>query len=142
MAGIRQLERLKAEGFNIDISSERLSKDEFFKRCAKAYLVWSPEGVGWDCYRHYEVGAAGSVPLMQSPPSYGYAPFMDNENAIYYFLEGDHLAVRVRQALQNRARLVEMGRAARQHVLQWHTHLALSHYVIKETKRTLAESRA
>jgi hypothetical protein len=53
-------------------------------------------------------------------------------------VEGDHLAVRVRQALQNRARLVEMGRAARRHVLQWHTHLALSRYVIEETRRTLA----
>jgi hypothetical protein len=141
LTGIRQLERLKSEGFNIDIATERLPFDEFIQRCAQAYLVWSPEGLAWDCYRHYEAGAAGSVPLMQSPPSYCYAPFRDNENAIYYYLEGDHLAVRVRRALQNRARLVEMGQAARQHVLKWHTHLALSRYVIAETKRTLAESQ-
>jgi hypothetical protein len=138
LAGIRQLEQLKSEGYNVDIATERLSHDEFVQRCAQAYLVWSPEGFAWDCYRHYEVGAAGSVPLMQSPPSYCYAPFRDNENTIYYHVESDHLAVRVRQALQNRQRLVEMGRAARQHVLKWHTHGALSRYVIAEAKRTLA----
>ena len=139
-AGIRQLERLQAEGYAIDISREKLSHEEFLHRCAQARIVWSPEGFGWDCFRHYEIALVGSVPLMQSPPIQRYAPFMDEEHAIYYFVEGDHLAVRVRQALQNRARLVAMGQAARQHVLQWHTHEALSRYVIEETKRTLAES--
>ncbi len=140
MAGIKQLERLKSEGLKIDVATERLPHDEFIRRCAQAHLVWSPEGAAWDCYRHYEAGAAGSVPLMQSPPSYCYAPFKDNENAIYYYVEGDHLAERIRQALQDRARLVAMGQAARRHVLQWHTHLALSRYVIDETRRTLAAS--
>jgi hypothetical protein len=140
LTGIRQLERLKSEGFKIDIATQRLPHDEFIQHCAQAYLVWSPEGFGWDCYRHYEVGMAGSVPLMQSPPTYCYAPFIDNEHAIYYYVEGDHLAARVRQALQSRARLVEIGRAARQHVLRWHTHGSLGRYVIEETRRTLAES--
>jgi hypothetical protein len=141
LAGIGQLERLKSEGFKIDIATERLSHDEFIQRCAQAYLVWSPEGFGWDCYRHYEVGMAGSVPLMQSPPIHCYAPFMNDEHAIYYYVEGDHLAVRVRQALQNRVRLAGMGQAARQHILKWHTHGALSRYVIEEAKRTLAEHK-
>jgi hypothetical protein len=140
-AGIRQLERLQAQGYAIDISREKLSHEEFLHRCAQARIVWSPEGFGWDCFRHYEIALVGSVPLMQSPPIQRHAPFIDEEHAIYYFVEGDHLAVRVRQALQNRARLVAMGQAARQHVLQWHTHEALSRYVIEETKRTLAESQ-
>lgn len=142
MTGIRQLERLKAEGFNIDIARERLPRDEFIQRCAQAYLVWSPEGFGWDCYRHYEISAAGSVPLLQSCPLFRHAPLIDNEHAIYYQVEGGHLATRVRQALQNRARLVEMGQAARQHVLKWHTHLALSRYIIEETKSTFMQCSA
>jgi hypothetical protein len=137
ITGIQQLERLKAEGFKVDIITEKIPRAEFLERCAQAYLVWSPEGFGWDCYRHYEVAAAGSVPLLQTCPLFRHAPFLDNETAIYYQVEGDHLAVRVRQALQNRARLIEMGEAARQHVLKWHTHLALSRYVIEETRRTL-----
>ena len=142
LTGIRQLEQLKAEGYSVDIITERLPHDEFVQRCAQAYMVWSPEGFGWDCYRHYEVAAAGSVPLMQSSPLFRHAPLMDGEHAVYYQVEGDHLAVRVRQALQNRARLTEMGQAARQHVLKWHTHLALSRYVIEETRRTVAENQS
>ena len=138
-AGIAQLERLQAEGYAIDIARDKLSRDEFLRRCAQAHIVWSPEGFGWDCFRHYEAALVGSVALMMSPTIHRYAPLVDNEHAIYYCIEGDHLAVRVRQALQSRPRLVYMGQAARQHVLQWHTHEALSRYVIDETKRTLAE---
>lgn len=137
MSGIHHLEHLKSEGYNIDIALERIPYDEFIRRCAQAYIAWSPEGLAWDCYRHYEVAASGTVPLMQVSPSYCYAPFMDGENALFYNVEGNHLAARVRQALQNRARLMEIGRAARQHVLQWHTHGAIGRYVIKEALRTL-----
>ena len=138
LAGIHHLERLKSEGYQIDISTEKLPFDEFIRRCAQAYLVWSPEGFAWDCYRHYEVAAAGSVPLLMTSPSYCYKPFMDNETAVFYHVEGDHLAVRVRQALQNRAHLAKIGQAARQFVLKWHTHGALARYVIEESRRTLA----
>jgi Glycosyl transferases group 1 len=136
--GLRQLERLKAEGYSIDIVQEQLPLDEFLRRCAQACLVWSPEGHGWDCQRHYEAAVTGSVPLMQSPTIYRHAPLLDNEHGIYYHVEGDHLAFRIRQALQNRVRLTEMGQAARAHVLRWHTHAALGRYVIEETRRTLS----
>jgi hypothetical protein len=136
-AGLKQLERLKAEGYAIDLAPEKLPRDEFLRRCAQARIVWSPEGFGWDCFRHYEIALVRSVPLMQSPTIHRYAPLMDGEHALYYYVEGDHLAARVRQALQNPARLVEMGQAARQHVLAWHTHEALSRYVIQETQNTL-----
>jgi len=138
--GLSQLERLKAEGYLIDIVLEELPRDEFLQRCAQAHLVWSPEGNGWDCFRHYEAAVVGSVPLMQSPTIRRHAPFKDDVHAIYYFVEDDHLAIRVRQALQNRPRLVEMGQAARQHVLTWHTHEALNRYVIEETLRTRQEA--
>jgi hypothetical protein len=66
---------------------------------------------------------------------------VENETAVYYWLEGDGLLDAVRRALQNRTRLVEMGRVAREHVLRWHTHLALSRYVIEEIGRTMREDK-
>jgi hypothetical protein len=137
--GLKQLEKLRAEGYAIDIAQDRLTREEFLRRCAQAHIVWSPEGFGWDCFRHYEVALVGSVPLMQMPTIYRYAPLNDDEHGLYYFVEEDHLAARVRRALQNRARLVEMGIAGRRHVLERHTLDALSRYVIEETRRTLAE---
>ena len=138
--GLKQLERLGTEGYKIDIAKDRLSLQEYMMRCAQAHLVWSPEGGGWDCYRHYEAAWAGSVPLMQSPIIRRYAPLVDEVHALYYYVEDDHLLFRVRQALQNRARLIEMGRAARAHVLAKHTFEALSRYVVEETKRTLQDN--
>lgn len=137
-AGVKQLERLAKEGLAIDIVRERIPREEFLRRCAQAYLVWSPEGLGWECLRHYEAALVGSVPLIQSPTIQRYRPLEEGEHAWFYYIEGDHLSIRIRQALQNRARLVEMGRAARKHVLQWHTYEALGRYVIEETRRTLA----
>jgi glycosyltransferase involved in cell wall biosynthesis len=136
--GLKQLEALKAEGFVIDIAHDRLSREEFLRRCAQAYIAWSPEGFGWDCFRHYEIALVGSVPLMQTPTIYRYAPLKDGVHGIYYYVEDDDLASRVRQALQNRPRLVEMGMAARRHVLERHTLDALSRYIIQETQSTLA----
>jgi len=137
-SGLKQLERLKAEGYAIDVAPVKMPRADFLLRCAQAHIVWSPEGYGWDCFRHYEIALVGSVPLMPSPTIQRYAPFQDEVHALYYFAEGEHLATRVRQALQNRPRLLEMGQAARQHVLTWHTHEALSRYVIEETQRTKA----
>ena len=139
--GLKQLESLKAKGYAIDISHERLPRQEFLTRCAQAYLVWSPEGGGWDCYRHYEAALVGSVPLMQSPAIYRYAPLMDDVHACYYCVEDDHLIWRTRQALENRDHLIEIGLAARQHVLKWHTFEALTRYVLQETERTLQENK-
>lgn len=135
--GLQQLEALQREGYAIDIVRERLPREEFLRRCAQAHLVWSPEGYGWDCFRHYEVALVGSVPLMQVPTIFRHAPLLDEVHGIYYGVEENHLAARVRQVLQNRGRLVEMGRAARQHVLAHHTLDALGRYVIQETRDTL-----
>jgi glycosyltransferase involved in cell wall biosynthesis len=109
--GLRQLEALKAEGF------------------------------GWDCFRHYEAALAGSVPLMQVPTIYRYAPLKDGVHGLYYCVEEEGLALRIRQALQNRTWLAEMGIAARRHVLERHTLDALSRYIIEETQSTLAKQK-
>jgi glycosyltransferase involved in cell wall biosynthesis len=139
--GLEQLQRLAAEGYVIDIVRDRIPREEFLKRCSQAYIVWSPEGLGWECLRHYEAALVGSVPMIQAPTIRRYRPLRDGEHALYYYLEGDDLAVRIRQALQNRGRLVEMGQAARKYVLQWHTYEALARYVIEETRRTAEEGK-
>jgi len=138
VAGLKQLELLAKEGYSIDLVRGKVPRDEFYRRCAQAHIVWSPEGFGWDCWRHYEVGLLRSVPLMQSPTIQRHAPLVDGQHALYYFVEGDHLASQIRQALQNRSRLVEMGQAARKHVLRHHTYEALGRYVVEETRRSRA----
>lgn len=130
-AGLQLLEELGREGYTVDVSMERLPQDIFFRRCAEARIVWSPEGVGWDCDRHYEAAAAGSVPLINYPTIRRHAPFIGGETALYYGMEGDHLKRVVKDALRDSGRVERMGAAAREHLLQHHTRSKILDYMLE-----------
>lgn len=46
---------------------ESLPYDEYCRRMARSKVTISIAGGGWDCFRHYEAAALGSVPLMNRP---------------------------------------------------------------------------
>lgn len=130
--GVRQLRELREEGIKVDLA-ENLSREEFLRRVGEAHLAWSPQGHGWECFRHNEVALCGTVPLMNYPTITRYKPYEEGHHALYYAPEGDGLKRAVRQALRNRARLVEMGAAAREHAWQHHTWPRLVDYVVRES---------
>jgi hypothetical protein len=119
--GLAELRALAAGGVVVDLALERLPRPEFYRRCARAWLTWSPEGLGWDCFRHYEAPLCGSVPLMNQPTIVRHAPLRAGEHALYYDPEPGALARSVRQALGDRARLATLAGAARAHVERHHT---------------------
>ena len=100
-----------------------------------SWLVWSPEGSGWDCYHHYEVCLAGSVPVINYPSIRRYAPLLDGIHCIYYGVEAEDLLLKVKAAFADKARLIAMARAGRKHVLQHHTTQRLGEYILKELER-------
>lgn len=53
--------------WKIHIPSERLSFQEYCRTVARSKITISVEGDGWDCFRHYEAVALGSVPLINKP---------------------------------------------------------------------------
>ena len=62
------LEELSGKGrWNIFIPEEPLSFEEFCQVAARSKISISVEGDGWDCYRHYEAVALGSLPLINRP---------------------------------------------------------------------------
>lgn len=138
--GLKQLNKLKALGYQIDVPESSLPRSEFFQRAANAYLVWSPEGYGWDCFRHYEAPMCWSVPLMNRPTIELHRPFIHNEHALYYDVQGDHLCETVVEALNDRDRLVSMAIQARQHVVDSHQLSAVTRYIV-DTTLTRCESR-
>jgi hypothetical protein len=123
-AGLRELLLLREAGLSIDMPVERMPREEFYRRCQRARLVWSPEGLGHDAFRHYEAAACSSVPLISRPPIYQYAPFCDGESAFFYDPESGGLTKCVQRALKDRDRLTGIGRAARAHALQHHSQKA------------------
>ena len=129
-AGLGQLEDLRRAGYRIDVAPDRLTPAEFYGRCARAWLAWSPEGYGWDCFRHYEAPLCGAVPVMNYPAIHRHAPLEDGVHAFYYAVEGADLARVIVAALADKARLSTMAGAAREHVLRHHTVERLCEHVV------------
>ena len=131
--GVAQLAALRERGCVVDVAAGRLPPPEYMRRIAGAWLTWSPPGLGWDCFRHYEAAACGSVPLLSTPTIVRHRPLADGVHALVYDPEGDELARVVVSALADRERLARIALAAREHVRAHHTHRALCAYVAAET---------
>ncbi|QLH69392.1 glycosyltransferase [Rhodopseudomonas palustris] len=119
--GLPELERLRAAGVRIDQPTERLPYDAFMERMSHSWLAWSPEGMGWDCYRHYEAPIVQSVPLMNNPTILRYAPLLSGQHGVYYDVEPGGLERAVTSALADKDNLRRMALAARDHVFAHHT---------------------
>lgn len=130
--GLAQMKRLAERGFRIDIPEERLPSHLFYERMSRSWLAWSPSGMGWDCYRHYEAPQCLAVPVINYPTIERYAPLQDKVHAFYYPPEGDGLVQVVEAALADKARLKEMAIAARDHVQAHHAGEALCDHVLRE----------
>jgi glycosyltransferase involved in cell wall biosynthesis len=100
-------------------------------RCARAYLVWSPEGFGWQTFRIYEAAMCGAAPLVSRPSIERYRPLFEGIHAVYYDVEPGELARTARAALRDRERLRAIGRAARDHVKAFHTPAAIARHVVE-----------
>ena len=106
---------------------------EFYRRAARAWLVWSPEGLGWDCFRHYEALACGSVPVINQPTIECHRPLLAGEHAFYYDTNPGRLTQTIRNALADKARLRAMARAGQAYVMAHHTQEAIARYVVETT---------
>jgi len=119
-------------GWNFVIR-EALSEQDYLKECSRAWLSLSPSGNGWDCFRHYEAAAVGSVPVINYPWIERYAPLQDGRHCFFYPVERGALTAVVERALADKEALRRMGREAAAHVNRHHTYRALRNYVIHET---------
>ena len=122
--GIAELNALKEEGFRIDIPDKTLPYDEYIERLGAAWLAWSPAGYGWDCHRHYEAAAIGTVALANYPTILRDQPFRDGEHCLFYAPQAGELAATVREALEDKPRLTRIADAAHAHVNRHHTFTA------------------
>jgi len=131
--GFAELVALRNNGITIDIPDRFLQPAEFYERCARAWLVWSPEGLGWDCFRHYEASACGSVPVINRQNIERHKPLRHGEHAIYYDVEDNGLTAAIHWGLADKERLRAMADAGKNHVLVHHTAQAGADYVVRTT---------
>jgi hypothetical protein len=130
-SGFEELMALRRDGYAIDVSEQVLPLDEYLARCARAHLVWSPAGFGWQCFRTYEAAGCGAVALCGRSPIERHRPLLEGVHAIYYDTEPGELTRAVKTALGDRARLRAMGAAAREHALAFHTPAAIGRHIFE-----------
>ena len=128
--GLKELKALQAAGVGVHLPEKRMPMPEFFRTCAQSWLIWSPEGQGWDCHRHYEALMLGSVPLINQPTIERHKPFIHGEHCLYYRTEPGGLTETITRALADRAALTRISAQGRAHVLQHHTRSQLARHVL------------
>jgi len=131
-SGVEELRALQATGCRVYIPESRLSENEFFKACSQSWLVWSPEGQGWDCFRHYEALIAWSVPLINYPTMERLHPFRQGEHCLYYRPEQGGLSEAVQNALKDPETLMKIAEQGRAFVIQHHARSQLVRHVLRK----------
>ena len=140
--GLAEIEALAARGVRVDRPAGPLPPAEFYARCAAAWLVWSPEGLGWDCFRHYEAPACGSVPLINQPSIDRHQPLIGGEHAIYYDPEPGGLTRAALAALADKPALARIAAEGQARVAAHHTPEALARYIVETARALPAKAQA
>jgi len=132
--GIEELKALQAAGLRVYLPEGRLAQADFFRACAQAWLVWSPEGLGWDCHRHYQALMLNSVPLINSPTIERLWPFHSGEHCLYYRPEKGGLTEAIERALRDREGLLKIAEEGRAYILQHHTRGRLVRHILSSVE--------
>ena len=130
--GLEELRALRAAGWRVYLPEERLSPADFHRACSQSWLVWSPEGQGWDCHRHYEVLLAHSVPLINTPTIERLWPLRHGEHCLFFEPEVGRLTIAVETALTDRKALLRIVEQGRDHILKHHARDRLVRHVLAE----------
>lgn len=125
------LERLRAEGLKVDIPTERLDHRAFLRRMSEAWLTLSPEGASPDSFRFYESPMVKSVPLINNIGHRRHFPHRDREHCLYYHVEGDDLADKIRWALEHKDLLHDIAEKGHEMVMAHHQYHQLIDFMIR-----------
>lgn len=130
--GLEELRALQASGLRVHLPKERLSREDFLRACSQSWLVWSPEGQGWNCHRHCEALMVHSVPLINYPTVETLHPLIHGRHCFYYRPEAGGLTDAVHETLRDKEKLQTIAAQGREHVLRHHTRDQLARHVLEK----------
>lgn len=130
----RVLQQMSNDGFRIDMPESRMSREEFLRRLAAAWLAVAPQGCGWHSYRQYEAGFLGTVPVSNRPMGLwanAVYELQDGEHCFYYEAGTGQLRSVLEQALADKKKLAQMGSSIQQLCWERHTREAVARYILR-----------
>lgn len=125
---------LEQAGLRVFRTKSPLSRKEFLEAIRSSRIAISPGGVGWDCFRHYEIPACGTAMLIERPSHQAYNPPEEGIEAIYYSPSSPMSSI-VRHWLSIPKELDALAAAGRSWVQLNHTYSALGRYIDSEIRR-------
>ena len=130
---LEMLRQLELEGYRIKIVAGHLPFREYLALMSRSWLTLSPQGCGYNGFRHYESMVVGSVPLINrsEPPILN--DFRHGENCFLYSTTRADLGQVAKEALSDKARLVRMSQRLPQFVVSKHSIQAVGQYLLRET---------
>jgi hypothetical protein len=136
------LEMLELRGWRVFAPQYRLSPEEFRAAVSQARICLSPSGIGWDCYRHYEILAFGSVPAMNFRTIRSIAPLRHGRECFYFDPQDDLLAQLEGWLNLDNERLDEVVAAGQERLSKHYTFDALAHYIMVEITAMTSAKRS
>jgi hypothetical protein len=129
-----QMEELKQLGFRVFHPTRHLTRNEFLAAIAMSHIAISPGGVGWDCFRHYEIPACGTAMLIERPCHQAYAPPIANVEAIYYN-PGDSIVPVIRHWLSKPEELRNIAISGKRWMEKHHAYSALGRQIVESLRQ-------
>lgn len=127
-------------GYSIYFAEGNLSHEEYMNLIKDSWFCYSPRGLGWDCYRHYEVAAVGCVPILPLPDIERYMPLRNGEEC-FFVDEGVEVLSQVIEILnQKESRKERVANASFEKVWKYHTRIARTSYLLDELDVFLNDS--
>ena len=124
--------QLSQRGWKVNYQTERMSKEAYLKALENSWLCLSPCGNGWDCFRHYEAGGHGALPVMDFSSNTLYAGFNPMTQGVYCDLANKDAADIIDNLLTNRDVLINRLNATHQQVLKYHCNSQIVKYILAE----------
>jgi hypothetical protein len=129
-AAVAAMRGLEAEGYRVYIASRRLGLQEYMTIMSRSWLTLSPQGFGYNGFRHYESMLVGSIPLINrsQPPILN--DFVHGENCWLYSHEAQDIHHVARTALRDKQRLLRIAGGLRQFAEEHHSIRAVGRYLL------------
>jgi hypothetical protein len=130
---ISLLQSLSSAGYRVKIFEGRsLNFEQYLTMMSRSWLTLSPEGHGFNGFRHYEAMLVGSIPLINEPSADILHDFEDGKNCFLYSLERGNVAAIARRALADKGNLLRMAEESSRWVLERHSQSSVGRYLLRQ----------